>query len=331
MSILDNFRNQVGQYGFQKPSWFEFRLVTPPGSKGAVETRPPITTPNTFGVGVDQYAPDPFQDLMRLGLVCTSMSLPGRGFATADQSIYGFERKVPYFNTYNPLQCTFVTPIDKLGFNIGHRYFQKWQNGISDTRTIGSKGGGGLGNHSLASGAFDMLFPDDYCAEAEIWQFSHLESRSTKAPLIVDGKPGPVPPPDMYRQVSLRHRFFELYPVSVEATGLNWGENDSFTQLTVTFNYSYWVDVGVSEEQNDNLWTTVGGITHANQDNSRGAASLAEIQAGGRWDYDPNGGWASRAPIWEPPASASRSKMDIFLGIVKQAAYNTAIFNGWIR
>ena len=238
---------------------------------------------------------------------------------------------MPYFNTYNPLQCTFVTPIDKLGFNIGHRYFQKWQNGISDTRTIGSKGGGGLGNHSLASGAFDMLFPDDYCAEAEIWQFSHLESRSTKAPLIVDGKPGPVPPPDMYRQVSLRHRFFELYPVSVEATGLNWGENDSFTQLTVTFNYSYWVDVGVSEEQNDNLWTTVGGITHANQDNSRGAASLAEIQAGGRWDYDPNGGWASRAPIWEPPASASRSKMDIFLGIVKQAAYNTAIFNGWIR
>ena len=148
MSILDNFRNQVGQYGFQKPSWFEFRLVTPPGSKGAVETRPPITTPNTY-----QYAPDPFQDLMRLGLVCTSMSLPGRGFATADQSIYGFERKVPYFNTYNPLQCTFVTPIDKLGFNIGHRCFQKWQNGISDTRTIGSKGGGGLGNHSLASGA----------------------------------------------------------------------------------------------------------------------------------------------------------------------------------
>ena len=317
MSILDNFRNEVGQYGFQKSSWFEFGLVQPPGSL-------PLFDSN-----------DLFERLMWRGLICTAVSLPGRGFATADQSIYGFERKVPYFNTYNPLQCTFVTPIDKLGFNVGHRYFQKWQDRISNTQTLAGKGagysgyGGGFGNYSLVPGAFDMSFPKDYYAEAEIWQFSHLEMRNTTAPLIVDGKPGPAPPPEMYRQISLRHRFFELYPVSVEATGLNWGENDSFTQLTVTFNYSYWVDVGVSEEPKDNLWATVGA--RANVDESRAAASLAEIQAGGRWDYDPNGGWASRAPIWVPPASASRSKMDIFLGIVKQAAYNTAIFNGWIR
>jgi hypothetical protein len=322
MSILDEFRTQVGQYGFQKPSWFEFRLVQPPTTG---EELPPRG--ETFRGGVVLH-PDPFQDLMSLGLVCTSMSLPGRGFATADQSIYGFERKVPYFNTYNPLQCTFVTPIDKLGFNIGHRYFQKWQDRISDTRTIGSKSGGGFGNYSLVPGAFDMSFPADYYAEAEIWQFSHLED-FTKSGVRFKNEP---PSKEFYRQVSLRHRFFELYPVSVEATGLNWGENDSFTQLTVTFNYSYWVDVGPSEEKNDNFFA-FGIDLDKNKDpnNYSGNASLAEIQAGGRWDYDPNGGWASRAPIWEPPASASRSKMDIFLGVVKQAAYNTAIFNGWIR
>lgn len=305
MPNLNRFLSEVGQFGFQKPNWFEFRVATHPAwylsnQSGKQSNAQPTNETAVFKAGVEVIK-NVFAEWAMQGMVCTSVSLPGRGFATADQSIYGFERKVPYFNTYNPLQCTFVAPFDVTGTNVGYKFFQDWHNAISDT-TIGSNGS------SLTSGAFDMRFPSDYYAEAEIVLFSFIDIKPdpSKANLQINIRPrigrfdfGSLSiggqseeerrnsqPTENQIQASLRHRFYELYPVSVEATTLNWAETDTFAQITVTFNYSYWTAL---EPDIDESVLRASGL------------------------------------------EASQSKKDKFFQAVSQAAYNTAVFNGWIK
>lgn len=299
---LSKFIADVGQFGFQKPSWFEFRLGRQPAGFTKQNTtawsQEELKLYESVDVGVDFYS------WAAQGLVCSSVNLPGRGFATADQSIYGFERKVPYFNTYNSLQCTFVSPFNKQGKNIGYDFFQKWQNLISNTR-ISSP------NSTLSSGAFDMEFPANYYTDAELWLFSFIDNQDTYKYTGGSGQAGlqsnsfkqvelgGLLGTQEFRQVSLRHRYTDLYPVSVEASQLNWADTDSFAQITVTFNYSYWVDMGISDEPTDNIFTY---------------PDLLEART-----------FPNIAP------ATTKSKTQQFFEQLSRAAYNTAVFNGWIK
>lgn len=301
MPNLNRFLSEVGRNGFQKTNWFEFRLPKLPPylygdplwSEDIQKTLAKLNAdPSTLS---EHTVVDPFSEWLAAGLVCSSISLPGRSFATADQTIYGFERKTPYQSTYNPLQCTFVAPISPNGQNTTLSFFQRWQNTIQDTRQLPQNDS----SVSLGPGAFDMQFPEEYYGEGEIVQYSYIDvAKSADTPDVqinLNVRLGPLQfngvnknegSGETVRQVSLRHRFAELYPISVEATPLNWASDNEFTLITVSFNYSYWVDMAGAVGPENNVFSV-----------------------------NPK----------------ERTATDKFFDTIKQAAYNAAIFNGWIK
>jgi hypothetical protein len=218
----------------------------------------------------DTHTVAPFVKFLQEGFVCTSVSLPGRSFSVIDQTIYGFERQTPTKGMYNPLQCTFLTPISPNGRNMALDFFQRWQNAIQDTRQDPTK-------HDTVDvkrhRAFDLQFPEDIFVEAEIVQYSFIDLVQTKNLFQLNadvdlgrfgsfdlgkalglGKDSKGSGGETRRQVSLRHRFTELYPVTVGETRLDWAASSEVTQLDVTFNYSYWVDMGTAIETENNVF-----------------------------------------------------------------------------
>ena len=266
MPNLSTFLHEVGAKGYQKTNWFEFRLGQFPNVLlPHVSYEPGAATFTTMTSGFEKW--------IAAGLVCTSVTLPGRSFSTTQQTIYGFERLTPTNSMYTPLSCTFLTPIGPEGNNQTLEFFQRWQNSIQDTGQTTRESDAA----TLGAGAFDMEFPSHIFGEAEVVQYSFIDlvENNSKFQLnasvdlgsfgkySVDdvlGKlkgrsdDGDTPEPGgTRRQISLRHRYAELYPVTVGETRLDWGASSEFTQLDVTFNYSYWVDMGTTSEGLDNV------------------------------------------------------------------------------
>ena len=288
MPNLSKFLYEVGAYGYQKPNWFEFRMTTPPPGLSGQPPGSEYFEGSTADALTEQQAKDriaggvaeiitvadgglgspSFQAFLREGFVCTSGSLPGRSFTTVEQTIYGFERKIPTKSMYNPLSCTFLTPIGKTGKNIALEFFQKWQNVMQNTENPAAPFGVDMG-----PGSFDLQFPNRIYGEAEIFQYSFIDlvENKSKFQLNVDvdlgrfgsfdlgkalglGKDSKGSGGETRRQVSLRHRFTELYPITVGETRLDWGATSEYSQLDVTFNYSYWVDMATGVDVKDNIF-----------------------------------------------------------------------------
>jgi hypothetical protein len=254
MPNLNTFLSEVGAKGYQKPNWFEFRMMN---------------LPDGLSLKLKEGEIKSFAKFLEEGFVCTSVSLPGRSFSTVEQTIYGFERMTPTKGMYNPLQCTFLTPISPSGRNMALEFFQRWQNWIQDTEQ--SRMGDNSVNLNRAR-AFDLQFPNNIYAEAEILQYSFIDlvENKSKFQLNVDvdlgrfgsfdldkalgfGKDRDIGG-DTNRQVSLRHRYVELYPITVGETRLDWGATSEYSQLDVTFNYSYWVDMATGVDVKDNIF-----------------------------------------------------------------------------
>lgn len=309
MPNLQKFMSGIAKNGFQKSNWFDFRI----------SQMPPALNANSK---------TPIQEWLSTGFICTAVSLPGRGFATADQSIYGFQRKVPYFSEFQPLTCTFVMPIDSYGLDVGPRFFNNWMNAIQRVTQNRGKRDSVDVNYS---GAFDMSFPNTYYAEAEIRQYSFLDTGSDNLLLQnltdINGKPlkdidgKPMAASEM-KQVSLRYRFAELYPASVEAIPLNWADTDSFTQLSVTFNYSYWTDTTDELTADESAWSSSASSL---LDYGLGPAPQARLEN----QFDPNA-FLAESPIGVQPPKEPSMWSKIFNG-AKQLALDEARFRGWIQ
>ena len=306
MPNLQRFMSEIGQNGFQKSNWFDFRIPTAPS-----------------------FVEEPIQQWLATGFICTSVSLPGRGFATADQTIYGFSKKVPYFSEFPSLTCTFVMPIDTHGYDIGPRYFNNWMNRIQNVNQRD-------GSRDIADvnfeGAFDMTFPARYYAEAEIRQYSYLDVGSdspllqnlTDSPSDERKKGAPLTGSTVTetKQVSLRYRFKDIYPVSVEAIPLSWADTDSFTQLSVTFNYSYWTDTTNSVSPDEQKWGANNWIDYTPPE-----APPAPLEN----RFNVNDYMTPYADSVTPNSPKNPSIWSKVFGVAKNLALDEARFRGWIK
>ena len=64
---------------------------------------------------------------------CESADLPGRGFATSTQQLYGPQRRIPYNSTY--IDTTLVFQLSD-NFLEEKRYFDQWQDAIQDPNSF---------------------------------------------------------------------------------------------------------------------------------------------------------------------------------------------------
>ena len=64
---------------------------------------------------------------------CESADLPGRGFATSNQQLYGPLRRIPYNSTY--IDTTLVFQLSD-NFLEEKRYFEQWQDAMQDPNSF---------------------------------------------------------------------------------------------------------------------------------------------------------------------------------------------------
>ena len=93
--------------------------------------------PNRYEV-VFENAPVSVQDALNsknVSYMCSSLELPGRNLASAEQKIYGPLRKIPYTSTFVDTTMTFLLSQNAM---IEKRFFDSWQETINDINTFDS-------------------------------------------------------------------------------------------------------------------------------------------------------------------------------------------------
>lgn len=134
--------------------------------------------------------------------MCRTSQLPGSTLGSVPVNYFGREIKLAGNRTFPEWTVTVINDEDFLVKNT----FEKWMNSISSHR----------GNFR-ASGA---LSPSSYTVDTVINQY---------------GKeiPGPI---------IKQYKFIGMFPIDLSPIDVDWGQNDTIEEFSVTFSYQYWED-----------------------------------------------------------------------------------------
>ena len=75
------------------------------------------------------------QNSKQVSFMCSSLELPGRNLASAEQKVYGPLRKIPYTSTFVDTTMTFLLTQQAM---VEKRFFDSWQETINDINTFDS-------------------------------------------------------------------------------------------------------------------------------------------------------------------------------------------------
>ena len=165
--------------------------------------------------------------LLREGLLCRTTMTPSRTFETTTVNLAGgYEEEYAVGTTYNNLDCTFLCPLigndpHSTATNPVLTLFHAWQNLIQ--------------NRGKAGDDADMVlsFPREYRLE----QGMRLELLSGEAPDPHLTHRAPKP------RISTAFEYFDVYPVTVSGTTVDWATMEEMMEVAVTFSYTHWQQV----------------------------------------------------------------------------------------
>ena len=139
-----------------------------------------------------------------VGLLCSSASLPGSSFATADivGNYMGVTEKMAHSRIYTQIQLEFYVDRDYKVL----KFLEHWMEFIS----------GGSGVQENTDGYYyRMSYPEDYkCNETKIVKFER----------------------DYDKTKELEYKFIGMFPIALNAVPVNYG-NSEILKATATFNY----------------------------------------------------------------------------------------------
>jgi len=139
-----------------------------------------------------------------VGLLCSSASLPGSSFGTADivGNYMGVTEKMAHTRLYTQIDLEFYVDRDYKVL----KFLEHWMEFIS----------GGSGVKENTDGYYyRMSYPEDYkCNETRIVKFER----------------------DYDKTKELEYKFIGMFPVALNATAVNYG-NSEILKATATFNY----------------------------------------------------------------------------------------------
>ncbi|SVE40865.1 uncharacterized protein METZ01_LOCUS493719 [marine metagenome] len=163
--------------------------------------------------------------LLREGLLCRTSMTPSRTLETTNVNLAGgYEETYAVGTTYNNLDCTFLCPlIDDT--NQVLTLFHAWQNLIQNRGKVGEDAN------------MVLTFPSEYRLEQglRVELFSgqaDRESRMTQGPLR-----------DVGPEITTAFEYFDVYPVTVSGTTVDWLTLDEMMEVAVTFSYTHWQQV----------------------------------------------------------------------------------------
>ena len=206
-TTINRFRSAISKgEGVARTNRFLVRISTPPGDKirSVLKTtlrENTVAPPQVQGAtaALDQYNQEVGREI---GMMCESITMPGRTFRTEPYRQYGPSFNYPINVEYQPIQATFIG--DK--FLRMRQFFEAWQDLVFDNKTN------------------NMNYYDEYTTPMDIFQlgsFDELNDRDS---------------------VTYGCRLFEVYPVTIDPISYSYGEQNQYVKINVTFSYRYWLN-----------------------------------------------------------------------------------------
>ena len=152
----------------------------------------------------------------RLKMSCTKAELPEKGFSTSDVRTYGSYFKMPHTDTYGDITLHFIVGRDM----IEKHFFDAWSYVIQDPETA------------------DFNFVSAYATTIDIFQLNELGI--SIGPLTITGS-------------DYSARLFQAWPIHIGALQLDYGTNDTYHILPVTFTYRKWINTRIDSQTPTNI------------------------------------------------------------------------------
>jgi len=190
--------------------------------------------------------------LLREGLLCRTTTTPSRTFETTTVNLAGgYEETYAVGTTYNNFDCTFLCPLID-GTNQVLSLFHAWQNLIQPRGKVGEDA-----NMVLA-------FPKTYRLEQglRLEVFTGHKNQRRREAAVADnsfdqltnlghdfsaidfkGRDSARPETLGEKAVSTAFEYFDVYPVTVSGTTVDWITVDEMMEVAVSFSYTHWQQV----------------------------------------------------------------------------------------
>lgn len=175
------------------------------------------------------------QQLMREGLLCRTTMTPSRSLETTTVDLSaGYEEKYAISTSYTDIDCTFLCPLIN-GKTEVLSLFHAWQNRIQNR-----------GRLNEDSADMVLAFPNTY----RLTQGMRLELLSQdegREEIAAPNNPnstatfnaGVINQP----ATSASFQYFNVYPISVAGTTVDWSSMDEMMEVSVTFSFTHWQQV----------------------------------------------------------------------------------------
>ena len=152
--------------------------------------------------------------LLREGLLCRATVTPSRSLETTTVDLSaGYEEKYAIGTTYTDIDCTFLCPLIN-GKTEVLSLFHAWQNRIQNRGRL----------NEGESADMVLTFPDTY----RLTQGMTFE-------LLSEDKDQLLP--------TASFKYFNVYPLSVAGTTVDWSMQDEMMEVSVTFSFTHWQQV----------------------------------------------------------------------------------------
>ena len=229
-TTINRFRAAISKgEGVARTNRFLVRISTPPGDKirNVLKTtlRENVEAPSQIQgatQALDQYNQEVGREI---GMMCESITMPGRTFRTEPYRQYGPSFNYPINVEYQPIQATFIG--DK--FLRMRQFFEAWQDLIFDNKTN------------------NMNYYDEYTTPMDIFQlgsFDELNDRDS---------------------VTYGCRLFEVYPVSIDPIAYSYGDQNQYVKINVTFSYRYWLNFNLDIDSTGKVGGLSSGVVKPGQ------------------------------------------------------------------
>ena len=175
------------------------------------------------------------QQLLREGLLCRTTMTPTRSLETTTVDLSaGYEEKYAISTSYTDIDCTFLCPLIN-GKTEVLSLFHAWQNRIQNR-----------GRLNEDSADMVLAFPNTYRLTQGM-TLELLSQDSGREEIAAPNNPnstatfnaGVINQP----ATSASFQYFNVYPISVAGTTVDWSSMDEMMEVSVTFSFTHWQQV----------------------------------------------------------------------------------------
>lgn len=206
----------MSRKGIARNNLYKLQITMPPGLRAAARA---LNMPSSD------------RDLEDITLMCDSITLPGVSLATVDSRPYGYGPSELKAHTpiFQPISATFI--VDAKGYTLS--FFRNWIRGIvnytSEGKAIYSSTVNGMKT-------FESAYKADYETQMTLYVLSGEARTSSTNELNVD--------------IVSKTTINRAFPLEIGSAQLNYGFNDQYLTLPVSFSYFDWYTENLDQSGN---------------------------------------------------------------------------------